>query len=54
MSLRQVRNPHMKNKVVTTAKAAVYEAELWGADVVLELLGATIAMALMCTSDEGF
>jgi hypothetical protein len=34
----------MKNKVVTTASGAVYEAELSGAVAVVEVLGVTIAI----------
>ncbi len=45
MSLRQVRKPHMKNNVVTAARGAAYEVEFSEADVVVELLGAPIAMA---------
>ena len=46
MSFRQVRKPHMKNSVVTTASGAPYETEV--SDVValaaVEVPGVTIAM----------
>ena len=44
MSFRQVRNPHMKKSVVTTANGAVYEAELSGAVTAVELRGVTMAI----------
>ena len=45
MSFKQVRKPHMKNSVVTIASGTVYDVEAWEADEVVELPGATIAMA---------
>ena len=44
MSFRQVRKPHMKNSVVTTASGTVYDVEVWEAGAVLEPPGETIAM----------
>jgi len=40
-----VRKPHIKNNVVTIASGTVYDADGSDADVVVEVLGATIAMA---------
>ena len=44
MSLRQVRKPHMKNNVVTTAKGTVYDVDPSETDAEVELPGETIAM----------
>ena len=44
MSLRQVRNPHMKNSVVTTISGPRYDWEELGAAVV-ELFGVTMGMS---------
>jgi hypothetical protein len=45
MSLRQVRKPHMKNKVVTTISGTAYEEEPLGEETVVEaLFGVAIAI----------
>jgi hypothetical protein len=44
----------MKNNVVTIASGTVYDVEVSGAEVVVELLGGTMAMGLLSTLEREF
>ena len=43
--MSDVSDPHMKNRVVMTQRAALYEEPVLGAVTVVEVLGAVIAIS---------